>query len=47
MQHQRVLVPSPLLPHPCQPPSCAQTIVGLKVREVYERITEKEVIPVS
>jgi len=24
-----------------------QTIIGLKVREVYERITEKEVVPVS
>jgi hypothetical protein len=27
--------------------SFLQTIIGLKVREVYERITEKEVIPVS
>lgn len=24
-----------------------QTIIGLKIREVYERITEKEVLPVS
>lgn len=29
------------------PPFFLQTIIGLKVREVYERITEKEVVPVS
>lgn len=24
-----------------------QTMIGLKVREVYERITEKEIVPVA
>lgn len=33
--------------HPHKRVSVLQTIIGLKVREVYERITEKVVLPVS